>query len=71
MGGLGALNSHLKNPGKFVSVSAFAPIAHPLSSPWGTKAFTEFFGSVEGGYEWDPTHLVAHYNGPKTPLLVD
>lgn len=71
MGGLGALNSHFKNPGKFVSVSAFAPIAFPSQSPWGIKAFNEFFGSVQAGEQWDPTHLVAHYNGPKTPLLVD
>jgi S-formylglutathione hydrolase len=55
MGGLGALLIALKNPGMFKSVSAFAPIADPSNSKWGSKAFTNFFGSVEGGKDYDPT----------------
>lgn len=35
MGGLGALNIFLKNPGAYKSVSAFAPISAPTQSPWG------------------------------------
>jgi S-formylglutathione hydrolase len=71
MGGLGALNISLRNPGKFKSISAFAPIAHPTIGKWGMKAFSKFLGSIENGKEWDPTMLMQNYNGPKTPLLVD
>ena len=39
MGGHGALICHLKNPGKYCSVSAFSPIANPTDCPWGEKAF--------------------------------
>ena len=39
MGGHGALVVHLKNPGMFRSVSAFAPIVNPTKCPWGQKAF--------------------------------
>jgi S-formylglutathione hydrolase len=35
MGGHGALTVHLKNPGMFKSVSAFAPICNPTQAPWG------------------------------------
>ncbi len=40
MGGHGALVCHLKNPGKYRSVSAFSPITNPTDCPWGHKAFT-------------------------------
>ena len=40
MGGHGALIAHLKNPGMFSSVSAFAPICNPTQVPWGEMAFT-------------------------------
>lgn len=40
MGGHGALVMALKNPGKYVSVSAFSPIVNPSQVPWGQKAFT-------------------------------
>ncbi len=39
-GGHGALISALRQPGKYKSVSAFAPICHPIKCPWGQKAFT-------------------------------
>ncbi|MDF3861307.1 MULTISPECIES: S-formylglutathione hydrolase [Achromobacter] len=47
MGGHGALVLALRNPGKFRSVSAFAPIAAPSLCPWGKKAFTAYLGSNE------------------------
>lgn len=40
MGGHGALTIALKNPEKYVSVSAFAPICRPSQCPWGLNAFT-------------------------------
>ncbi|KAM3454218.1 hypothetical protein MY5147_006086 [Beauveria neobassiana] len=42
MGGHGALMLFLKYPGKYKSVSAFAPIANPSECPWGTKAFSGY-----------------------------
>ena len=42
MGGHGALVAHLRNPGMFQSVSAFAPICNPVQCPWGEKAFKVF-----------------------------
>lgn len=37
IGGHGALTLFLRNPGKYKSVSAFAPISHPSDCPWGQK----------------------------------
>ena len=44
MGGHGALTVALRNPGRFRSVSAFAPIAAPSQVPWGEKAFRAYLG---------------------------
>ena len=44
MGGHGALIMTLKNPGMFSSVSAFAPISHPMECPWGHKCFGGYLG---------------------------
>ncbi len=45
MGGHGALVLALRHPGRFRSVSAFAPIAAPTQCPWGEKAFTGYLGT--------------------------
>jgi S-formylglutathione hydrolase len=45
MGGHGALTIALRNPNRFKSVSAFAPIASPLSCPWGEKALGDYLGA--------------------------
>jgi S-formylglutathione hydrolase len=44
MGGHGALTFALREPTRFRSVSAFAPIVSPLNCPWGEKALTEYLG---------------------------
>ena len=44
MGGHGALTLALKTPGRWSSVSAFAPIASPMRCPWGEKALTGYLG---------------------------
>jgi S-formylglutathione hydrolase len=44
MGGHGALISFLKNPNKYKSVSAFAPICNPVNCDWGKLAFKGYFG---------------------------
>jgi S-formylglutathione hydrolase len=45
MGGHGALTIALKNPRRFRSVSAFAPIVAPMQVPWGQKAFSGYLGN--------------------------
>ncbi|KAK6221516.1 hypothetical protein LQW54_001288 [Pestalotiopsis sp. IQ-011] len=75
MGGHGALTLFLKNPGKYKSVSAFAPIANPTACPWGEKAFSGYLGTSDKD-AWkahDATHLVsgAAWKGKELPLLVD
>ena len=54
MGGHGALVSALRCPERYVSASAFAPIAHPSECPWGHKAL--------GGYLGDDRNAWAHYD---------
>ncbi|TNC44868.1 S-formylglutathione hydrolase [Rubellimicrobium rubrum] len=44
MGGHGALTLALGLPGRFQSVSAFAPIVAPSQVPWGEKAFGAYLG---------------------------
>jgi S-formylglutathione hydrolase len=44
MGGHGALTLALRHPGRFASLSAFAPICAPSECPWGEKAFGGYFG---------------------------
>ena len=39
MGGHGALTLALRQPGRFKSVSAFAPICNPMKSEWGIKLY--------------------------------
>jgi S-formylglutathione hydrolase len=45
MGGHGALTIGLRNPGRYRSLSAFAPICTTLDSPWGNKALGYYLGS--------------------------
>jgi S-formylglutathione hydrolase len=70
MGGHGALSIHLKNPGKFKSVSAFSPICNPTQCQWGVKAFEGYLGSVDAGKAYDSCELMKDYNGPHTPILI-
>jgi len=44
MGGHGALTIALRNPDRFRSVSAFAPIVAPLQCAWGEKALGGYLG---------------------------
>lgn len=59
MGGHGALMIALRNPGIFVSTSAFSPIANPVNCPWGEKAFTVYLGSDRSKWlEYDSCFLL-------------
>lgn len=51
MGGHGALTIGLRNPERYRSISAFAPIVAPRQVPWGKKAFTGYLGPDES--TWD------------------
>lgn len=60
MGGHGALTIALRNPGRFASVSAFAPIVSPRNCPWGEKALTGYIGSDKAAWrEYDACALIA------------
>jgi S-formylglutathione hydrolase len=59
MGGHGALICALKNPQQYLSVSAFAPIAAPMSCPWGNKMFTAYLGDDKQQWaEYDASELI-------------
>ena len=71
MGGHGALTIALKNPGRFKSVSAFAPICAPTQCPWGEKAFSNYLGADRDSWlQYDANHLVQHAV-EKLPMLID
>jgi S-formylglutathione hydrolase len=50
MGGHGALTLALRHPGRFASLSAFAPIAAPTQCPWGHKAFSGYLGGTQADW---------------------
>ena len=59
MGGHGALTLHLKNPSRYKSCSAFAPIVSPARVPWGQKALEAYLGPLSVAWEaYDATELV-------------
>ena len=59
MGGHGALTISLRNPGRFRSTSAFAPIVSPLNCPWGDKALTGYLGEDRQAWrDYDSVALV-------------
>ncbi|WP_045737236.1 S-formylglutathione hydrolase [Xanthomonas sp. MUS 060] len=71
MGGHGALVVALKNPGRFRSVSAFAPIVAPTQVPWGEKAFTAYLG--EDRTQWSAYDASALIRTAREhlPMLID
>ena len=71
MGGHGALVTALRNPGRYRSVSAFAPIANPTVSEWGRNAYARYFGPDESEWrDWDASLLMATRAFPG-PILID
>ena len=71
MGGHGALICALRNPEAYCSVSAFAPVAAPMRSPWGQKAFATYLGEDEKRWQaYDASELVREYGFPGK-ILVD
>ena len=71
MGGHGALTVALRNPDRFRSVSAFAPIVAPSRVPWGEKALAGYLGDDRAAWRaYDACALIE--DGARVPeLLVD
>jgi S-formylglutathione hydrolase len=71
MGGHGALTVSLRNPGRFRSTSAFAPIVSPMNCPWGQKALGGYLGDDMAAWrQYDACALIKQ--GARLPgLLVD
>jgi S-formylglutathione hydrolase len=71
MGGHGALTISLRNPGRFRSTSAFAPIVSPINCPWGEKALGGYLGTdIAAWRQYDACALIKQ--GARLPeLLVD
>ena len=74
MGGHGALTLALRHPGRFKSVSAFAPICAPTQCPWGEKAFNGYLGADRTAWgEHDATVLMQNHPIAPYPagILID
>lgn len=72
MGGHGALTIGLKNPDKFKTISAFAPIVNPSNCPWGVKAFEGYLGSDKANWQqYDATCLVEQGAKSRHKILID
>jgi S-formylglutathione hydrolase len=71
MGGHGALTLAMAYPGRYRSVSAFAPIAHPSASDWGRKQFTAYLGADEAKWAAHDATLLTKKRGFDGPLLID
>lgn len=72
MGGHGALTIALKNPHRYKTVSAFAPICSPMHCPWGEKALTGYLGTNKRTWQaYDACALIAQYGWKGPSILVD
>ncbi|RIA44177.1 S-formylglutathione hydrolase [Hephaestia caeni] len=71
MGGHGALTIGLRNPARFRSISAFAPIVAPGRVPWGEKALAAYLGDDRTAWRpYDACALIE--DGARVPeMLVD
>lgn len=71
MGGHGALILALRHPGRFKSVSAFAPIVNPMTADWSRPALEAYLAADEQAWRaHDAVALIE--DGARVPeLLVD
>lgn len=59
MGGHGALVMALRNPDRFKSCSAFAPIVNPMTADWSATAFAKYLGQDQMAWRaYDAVALV-------------
>jgi S-formylglutathione hydrolase len=74
MGGHGALTIGLKNPGRYRSISALAPIVAPKQVPWGQKTFAGYLGADESQWDdYDASVLIRRVANAheRRPILID
>lgn len=70
MGGHGALVCALRNPQRYRSISAFAPIAAPSQCAWGQKAFSHYLGEDQTQWQrYDASQLVRTAKYGRTILI--
>ena len=71
MGGHGALTLAMAHPGRYRSLSAFAPIAHPTQSDWGKKQLSAYLGDDPAAWDTHDATLVMRAKGFDGPVLID
>ena len=71
MGGHGALTIALKEPSKYRTVSAFAPICAPSQCPWGEKAFGGYLGDDRTAWAAHDATALVRTGARCAPILVD
>ena len=71
LGGHGALTIAMSLPGRFRSVSAFAPICHPTASDWGRQQFSAYLGEDQATWAAHDATLLMRSKGFDGPVLVD
>lgn len=71
MGGHGALTIALRSPGRFKSVSVFAPIVSPLACPWGEKALGGYLGADRAAWRAYDACALIEDGARLDDLLVD
>lgn len=71
MGGHGALTVALRHPGRFKSVSAFAPIVAPAQVPWGEKAFPAYLGPDRAAWRRHDAVALIEDGARLAEILVD
>ena len=71
MGGHGALTLAMNLPGRFASVSAFAPITNPTTSDWGRKQLNAYLGANEDSWARHDATLMMQNTGFDGPVLID
>ncbi|MBY6084231.1 S-formylglutathione hydrolase [Ruegeria arenilitoris] len=71
MGGHGALTLAMNLPGRFRSVSAFAPISNPTASDWGRKQLSAYLGDDPTAWAKHDATLMMKEKGFDGPILID
>jgi S-formylglutathione hydrolase len=71
MGGHGALTLALRQPGRYLAVSAFSPIVAPSQVPWGLKAFTGYLGEDRATWRAHDAVALIEDGAHLAELLVD
>lgn len=71
MGGHGALTLAMNLPGRFASVSAFAPITNPAASDWGRKQLSAYLGDDETVWARHDATMMMEKTGFDSPVLID